>query len=172
MSQHVYDMVAVQYTRSLKNMKGMLLKAREFAKERNFDENHFLSLKAAPDMFTLARQVQITTDMTKAAAARLAGKTAPAFEDNETTLEELLTRLDKTISFMYEMKPADYANYAEQKYTSMHRKGQFMSGKDFLESHNIPNVYFHMTTTYLLLRSCGVNIGKKDYIGDVNWQKE
>ncbi|MEK6556226.1 MAG: DUF1993 family protein, partial [Bdellovibrionota bacterium] len=91
MSQHVYDTVVVQYSRNLKNLKSMLLKAREFAQERKFDENNFLALRAAPDMFPLVRQVQIVSDMTKNAAALLAGKTPPAMEDNETTLEQLLT---------------------------------------------------------------------------------
>lgn len=172
MSQAVHDIVVVQYSRAVRNLKSMLLKAREFSKERGFDENSFLSLKAAPDMFPLSRQVQLVSDMTKGGAARLGGKTPPAFEDNETTLEQLIQRLDKTAAFINEMKPADFSGWEKIKYTSPFRPGQYLNGKDFFEQHSIPNVYFHMTATYMLLRTHGVNLGKKDYLGEVNWMKE
>ncbi|MEK6555953.1 MAG: DUF1993 family protein, partial [Bdellovibrionota bacterium] len=74
-------------------------------------------------------------------------------------------------AFINEQKPADYTNWTEQKYTSKHRPGLFMSGKDFYDQQTVPNVYFHMTATYMLLRTHGVNLGKKDFLGEVNWQK-
>lgn len=172
MSQHVYDIVVPQFTRSLKGLQQCLEAARAFAKERGFDENSFLSMKAAPDMFPLVRQVQIMTDNAKGGVSRLSGKAAPVFEDKETTLEELLARVQKTISYVSEFKPADFVNWDKQEMRFPFAKGVYLKGKDYFETHLIPNLYFHYTTTYLLLRSAGVNIGKKDFMGDQPWIKE
>lgn len=172
MSQFVQQTVADQYPRVLNNLKNILQKACDFANERGFDENQFLSLKAAPDMFPLVRQVQIVTDVAKISAARLAGKTAPSFEDKESTMAELFERIDKTLNFLKEMQDADYSNYESVKYTSPHRPGLYLMGKHYFSNHSLPNIYFHLSTTYFLLRSHGVQLGKGDFLGDVPWQKE
>ena len=172
MSQHVYDMIVPQFSRSLRGMQECLLAARTFAKERGFDENSFLSLKAAPDMFTMARQVQIATDNAKGAVSRLSGKTAPVFEDKEATLEELMARVEKTMNYIKEFKPSDFANYEKTEARFPYAKGVYLKGKDYLETHAIPNFYFHYTAMYMLLRGAGVNIGKKHFMGDQPWIKE
>lgn len=172
MSQHVYDIVVTQFSRSLRGMQECLLAAREFAKERGFDENSFLSLKAAPDMFPLVRQVQIATDNAKGAVSRLSGKTAPVFEDKETTLEELLARVEKTMNYMKEFKPADFANYEKIEARFPYAKGVYLKGKDYFETNALPNFYFHFTAMYMLLRGAGVNIGKKHFMNDQPWIKE
>lgn len=172
MAQNVYDMVVTQFTMNLKALKNCLLSAREFSKERSFDEDSYLTLKAAPDMFPFIRQIQITTDIAKGTAGRLAGKTAPVFDDKETTMEELLGRIDKTIHFLSEFKPTDFSSYQEKTISFPWMKGFFMNGKDYFESHAIPNFFFHATTAYVLLRNSGVNLGKKDFLGEQNWQKQ
>ncbi len=171
-AQSVYDILVVQYSRSLKALRGLLTKAREFASERQFDENNFLLLRAAPDMFPFSKQIQIATDSAKLGAARLSGKDAPVFEDNETTLEQLIARVDKTLEFLNGLKPGDFDAYATKKVTFHWKKGVHMEGKDYFESHSLPNFYFHMTTAYLLLRSHGVKLGKADFLGEQNWIKD
>lgn len=172
MSQHVYDIIVTQFSRSLLGMQECLLAAREFAKERNFDENSYLTLKIAPDMFTLARQVQIATDNAKGAVSRLSGKTAPVFEDKETTLEELIARVEKTRKYINEFKPADFADYESKEARFPFAKGVYLKGKDYFETHALPNFYFHFSAMYMLLRGAGVNIGKKHFMGNQPWIKE
>lgn len=167
----VKDIVVDQFSHSLKNLKAILLKARTFAEERKFDENNYLGLRLAPDMFPLVKQVQITTDIAKGAAARLAGKTAPVYEDKENTLAELLTRLDRTIEFLQTLGHEDFKNYPSTKISFPWKSGVFLAGQDFYTSHALPNFYFHMTTTYALLRHAGVVIGKGDFLGEQPWQK-
>lgn len=172
MSQHVYDMVVTQFTRSLKGMQECLLAARAHAKERGFDENAFLTLKAAPDMFPLSRQIQIATDNAKGAVSRLSGKTAPVFEDKEATLEELLGRIEKTMNYINEFKPADFTNWDKIEARFPFAKGVYLKGKDYFETHAVPNFYFHYTAMYMLLRNAGVNLGKKQFMGAQPWIKE
>lgn len=170
--QHVYDLIVVQFERSLKGLEDCLLKARSFAKERNFSEDSFLNLKAAPDMFPFVKQVQITTDTAKGAVSRLSGKTAPVFTDNETTLEELILRVQKTISYIKEFKPADFADYTEKETRFPWAPGVYLKGKDYLETHALPNFYFHYATAYILLRNSGVALGKQNFLGQQPWVKE
>lgn len=172
MSQHVYDIIVTQFSRSLRGMKECLLAARAHAKERNFDENNFLGLRAAPDMFPLSRQVQIATDNVKGAVSRLSGKTAPVFEDKETTLEELIARVDKTIKYVSEFKASDFTDYETRDQRFPFAPGVSLKGKDYFETHAIPNLYFHYTAMYMLLRGAGVPIGKKHFMNDQPWIKE
>jgi hypothetical protein len=172
MSQHVYDIAVTQFTRTLKGLKKSLEEAQKFAKERNFDDNSFLSLKAAPDMFPLVRQVQIATDNAKGGVSRLSGKQAPVFEDNETTMQQLVDRIDKTISYMAEFKASDFDNYKNQEMRFPWLPGFHIKGQDFFETHLIPNFYFHVTTAYVLIRNAGVNLGKKEFLGNQNWRKD
>ena len=169
---YVYDIIVTQFTRSLKGLLECLLEARAFAKERGFNENVYLDLKVAPDMFSFVKQIQITTDTAKGAVSRLSRKTAPVFEDKETTLEELILRVQKTIDYISEFKPSDFETFKETEARFPWTKGFYLKGKDFLESHAIPNFYFHYTTAYVLLRNSGVNLGKKNFLGQQPWIKE
>lgn len=170
--EYVYDIIVTQFTRSLKGLEDCLQAARTFAKERGFDENSYLTLKAAPDMFPLVKQIQITTDTAKGAVSRLSGKTAPVFQDNETTLEELISRVQKTIHYISEFKASDFSAFTEKEARFPWAQGVYLKGKDYLESHAIPNFYFHYTTAYVLLRNSGVHLGKKNFMGQQPWIKE
>lgn len=172
MSQHVHDLIVTQFSRSLRGMKECLLAARAHAKERNFDENNFLNLRIAPDMFPFSRQVQIATDNAKGAVARLSGKTAPVFEDKETTLEELIGRVEKTIKYVSEFKASDFASYDTREQRFPYAPGVYLKGKDYFETHVLPNFYFHYAAMYMLLRGAGVNLGKKHFMNDQPWIKE
>ena len=120
-------------------------------------------------MFALTRQVQIATDMSKGAAARLAGLEVPSYEDNESTFEELLARLTKTIAFLESIKPEQLEGAETRHIELMVRdtKREFV-GLDYLLRWVQPNVYFHITTTYNILRHNGVELGKRDFLGAAN----
>lgn len=172
MKHSVHDLIAVQFSRSLLGLKGLLLKARAHAETRKFDENLFLQLRVAPDMFPFVKQIQITTDGAKGAAARLTGKTAPVFADNETTLTQLIERIERTVEFLQSTSEKDYEGYESRTMAFPWSPGVHLKGFDYLSSHAIPNFYFHMTTAYTLLRSSGVEVGKGDFLGEQNWIKE
>ena len=172
MSQHVYDIIVTQFSRSLRGMEECLMAARAHAKERNFDENNFLTLRISPDMFPLSRQIQIATDTAKGAVARLSGKSAPVFDDKETTLQELLDRVERTKKYIAEFKAADFAEYENKEQRFPFAKGVYLKGKDYFETHALPNFYFHYSAMYMLLRGAGVNIGKKSFMNDQPWINE
>ncbi|MBY0316396.1 MAG: DUF1993 domain-containing protein [Bdellovibrionales bacterium] len=172
MNHSVNDIVVNQYTRSLNALKGILGKARAFARERNFDENNLLQLRLAPDMFPLVRQVQIVSDGAKAAVAKLANKSMPSFPDEEKTMEELFVRIDKTIHFLKEFEKEEFKDYSQQKMSFPWNPGNYLMGEDYLVSHSLPNLYFHMSTVYSILRLHGVPLGKSDYLGNQNWKKD
>lgn len=172
MNHSVANIVVDQYSRSLEALKNILLKAREHAKQRKFDENSYLSLKFAPDMFPFSRQIQICSDTAKSAVAKLSGKQAPSFPDEEKTLEDLIGRLDRTLDYVRSFSDKDFANYAAQKVSFPWYPGKYMTGADFLATHSIPNFYFHAAAAYLLLRAHGVEVGKPDFLGNQPWIKE
>jgi hypothetical protein len=172
MQVEVKKLVSDQFSRTLMGLRGILKKAQTHAQEKKFDENLFLQLRVAPDMFPLVRQVQIATDTAKGATARLSGREIPVYADTETTLEELIARVDKTIEFVRSAKSEEFKNFASQKFTSPRRPGLFMPGEDYMLAHALPNLMFHATTTYNLLRGAGVTIGKQDFLGEQNWQPE
>ncbi|MCB9072792.1 MAG: DUF1993 domain-containing protein [Bdellovibrionaceae bacterium] len=172
MKHSVNDLIVNQYISGLKALKGILKKAQAFAAERKFDENSFLQLRLAPDMFPLVKQVQIVSDTAKGTVAKLAAKAAPVFEDNEKTLSELFTRIDKTIDFLKEFKNEEFSQYTNQKITFHWNPGVYMMGDDYLVTHSIPNFYFHMTIVYSLLRLHGVCLGKGDFLGEQNFKNQ
>jgi hypothetical protein len=119
-------------------------------------------------MFPLSRQVQIATDVAKGAVSRLAGLDPPKYEDNESTFPELLARLDKTLALLESCKP-EQLNGSEDKTIAlpMHDKTITFKGLSYLYDFVLPNVYFHVTTVYAILRHNGVEIGKQDFLGKI-----
>ncbi len=171
MQLEVSDIISSQFTTNLAALRSILVKAQEHAKERKFDENKYLDMKLAPDMLNFTKQIQIASDSAKFAVSRLSGKTAPAFADEEKTLAELITRVTNTMEYVQGFKKEDFANYKNQTQTFHWNPGMSLSGHDYLTQFAIPNFYFHITTAYALLRSAGVNLGKSDFLGQVNWTK-
>jgi hypothetical protein len=116
--------------------------------------------RLAPDMFALTRQVQVATDLVKNGAARLAGVEPPRFEDNEKTLGDLKARLAKTVAFLKTIDPKQIDAGSDRQIT-------FPLGPTNLNHFVLPNVYFHLTAAYAILRHCGVDIGKQDFLGAI-----
>lgn len=171
MNHSVHDLVSTQFSRTLKALRNCLKKAQTHAVDRKFDENLFLQTRIAPDMFPLARQVQIACDTAKGTIARLSGKTAPSFADDEKTLTELMARIDKTLEYVQSAKPEDFADYKTQKISFPWNPGPHLNGEDYLVSFALPNFFFHSSMVYALLRAGGVAIGKNDFLNELNWKQ-
>jgi hypothetical protein len=149
----------------LANIDTWFAKAREHATAKKFDANILMQFRLAPDQLPFVRQVQIVCDTAKLGAARLIGKDAPAFEDTETTLEQLSQRIAKTRAYLETITEADLAGAATRTISTPRWEGKTMTGENYFVEHVVPNFHFHYTTTYALLRHAGVDLGKKDYLG-------
>ena len=156
------------FIHSMKCLIGILEKGLKHAEARNFDPAVLVNSRIAPDMFPLSRQVQIVTDQAKGCGARLAGLEPPKFEDNETTIPELIARINRTIEYLQTLKPAQIDG-TEDKAITLTFPGRTFNfvGHAYLLNFVIPNVFFHMTMTYALLRHNGVDVGKQDFIGKI-----
>ena len=168
MSHSMYAVSVPPIMRSLTNLRGILEKAAAHAEAKKIDPSVLINARLYPDMFPLSRQVQIATDVAKGAVSRLAGLEPPKFEDNETTFPELLARIDKTIALLDACKP-EQIDGSEDKTIAlpMHDKTVNFKGLPYLLDFVLPNVYFHVTTVYAILRHNGIEIGKKDFLGDI-----
>ena len=154
--------------RSLSNLRAILEKAVVYAEVKKIDPAVLVNARLFPDMYPLSRQVQIVTDVAKGAASRLAGVEPPKYDDNESTFPELLARIDKTIALLQSVTP-EQIDGSETKTILLPRNDRTstFSGLAYVTDFVLPNVYFHVTTTYAILRHNGLEIGKKDYLGDV-----
>jgi uncharacterized protein len=154
-----------QWKKMLGQVDKWLETTTAFAKTKSFDPNVFLELRLAPDQFTFARQIRLTCDTAKLAAARLTGKEAPVHADDEKTLDELRTRVQNTIKFLDGLTEKDFAEVATRSVTQPRWERKTMSGPDYFLEHAMPNFFFHITHVYAILRHNGVNLGKRDYLG-------
>ncbi len=155
-----------RFVNILGNLSRILDKAQAHIDAKKIADATLTSYRLFPDMLSMATQVQIACDTAKGLVARLSGVEAPVFEDNEKTLAELKERIAKTISFI-ESVPASQIDGTEDKAVVTKRgdKETHYKGMQFLLGHAVPNFYFHVTTTYNILRHNGVEIGKRDYLG-------
>jgi uncharacterized protein len=166
MSLNMYEASIPIFVRMLGNLSSILDKAVIYAETKNIDPTILVNARLAPDMYPLSRQVQIATDMVKGCAARLAGIDVPSYEDNETTFADLQARIAKTVAFLQSVS-AEQINGSEGRTVTLKLRGreiQFL-GQPYLLDFVLPNLYFHVTTTYAILRHNGVEIGKMDYLG-------
>lgn len=162
-----FDLTVPQFIKSLKNFMAIMDKAAAHADAKKFDVEILLNSRLAPDMFPFTRQVQITCDTAKLCASRLTGKAAPVQEDNEKTFNDVKNRIQSVITYLESFKPEDYTNAAKAVITQPRWEGKTLTGEQYVIHHAIPNFYFHMTTAYAILRNNGVDVGKKDYLGDL-----
>jgi uncharacterized protein len=150
-------------------LSNVLDKAAAFATAKKIDPTVLAGTRLAPDMLPLSRQVQIASDQAKNGASRLAGVEAPRFEDNETTLDQLKARIAKTLTYVKTLDAKAIDESADREITfplGPNNKGH-MRGNDYLNHFMLPNFYFHLTAAYAILRHCGVDIGKQDFLGAI-----
>ena len=166
MAFSIYDACVPPMAHMLGSFVSVLTKAEAYAKEKGENVDSYLELKLAPDMLPLTKQVHIATDMAKGGAARLAGVEVPAYEDNETSVAQLKARLTKTIAFLKSVEAGKFAGAEDREIHLKFPQREFhFSGKDYLNNWVLPNVYFHITTGYDILRQKGVPLGKQDFLG-------
>lgn len=162
----MYQASVPVFVRALNNLAAILEKAAAHAESRKIDPAVLVGYRLYPDMFGLARQVQIATDGAKGGVARLAGTEAPKYEDNEATIVDLIARLRKTVTYLESIKPEQIDGSEDKTVTwKTQTATRTMQGMPYLLNHVTPNVYFHVTTAYAILRHCGVEIGKQDFLG-------
>ncbi len=152
--------------RTLNNLSAILDKAAEHAARRKIDSAVLINYRLYPDMLPFVRQVQIATDHAKGCAARLAGLEPPKYEDREASFPELSARIAKTVAYL-ESIALELIDGAEERAISVPRHDStiHLQGMSYLLNFALPNFYFHVTSAYAILRHCGVEIGKQDFIG-------
>ena len=167
MTISMYQASVPVFIQKLEVLSAILEKGSADAEARKIDPTVFINARLAPDMLPLSRQVQIACDTAKAGTARLAGIEVPSFEDNETTFPQLKERIAKTIKFLQSVNASQIDGSEERKisYTQRGKENNFI-GQQYLLGYVLPNLYFHITTTYAILRHNGVEIGKRDFLGN------
>ena len=167
MTISMYQASVPRFVNILGNLSNILGKAQVHIDAKKIPDSVLTAYRLFPDMLPMTTQVQIACDTAKGVVARLSGVDAPVFEDNETTLAELQARIAKTIAYIQSV-PAAQIDGTEDKaiVTKRGDKETHYKGMQFLLGHAIPNFYFHVTTTYTILRHNGVEIGKRDFLGN------
>ena len=156
-----------RFVNTLKNLSAILDKASAHAEAKKVDPLVLTSSRLYPDMFPMGRQVQIACDTAKGAVARLAGVEVPKHEDTEQTIAELKARIDKTIAFIETLKPAQIDGSEDKDITlKLGPREVQWKGMQYLLGFALPNFYFHVATAYDILRHNGVEVGKRDFIGN------
>jgi hypothetical protein len=166
MTISMYQASAPRFANGLKNLSAILDKAQAHAEAKKIDPLVLTSSRLYPDMFPLSRQVQIACDTAKGAVARLAGAEVPKHEDTEKSVEELKTRIAKTIAFIETFKPVQIDGSEERDiHIKLGTNEVHWKGLQYLLGFAWPNFHFHLATAYGILRHNGVELGKRDFIG-------
>ncbi len=164
----MYEASIPVFIHTLENLKSILQKGVQYAETRKFDPNNLAATRLFPDMLPLTRQVQIASDSAKFAASRLSATEAPKFEDNEVTMADLIARIDRTVDYLKGCKPEQFEGAEDRTIVVKTPRSEFtFTGLVYLRHWAIPNFFFHVTTTYALLRHSGVELGKADFLGKV-----
>ena len=166
MTISMYQASVPAFIRALNNLAAILEKGAAHVQARKIDESVLLNCRLFPDMFPLVRQVQIATDTARSGAGRLAGVDFPSYEDKESTFQDLAQRIRNTTAYLQSLQPAQIDGSEDKTITWQSRSStKSMQALPYLMSHLLPNVHFHVTTAYNILRHNGVEIGKKDFLG-------
>lgn len=168
MAISMYQASVPVFTQMLQNLADILKKAVLYTETRKIDPSVLVNARLFPDMLPFRKQIQIASDHAKGCVARLAGMDPPVYEDNETTFPELIGRLVKTVEFLKTIKEEQLEGSEERTISYLHHgKMETYQGLSYLMHHCLPNVFFHVTTAYGILRHNGLEIGKADFIGKV-----
>ena len=161
----MYVVAILPLKRALNNLAHILKKGEEYADAKKIEHAVLLNARLYPDMYPIIRQIQIATDMSKGAAARLAGLAVPSYEDNEVTFADLQARIAKTLAFIDTINTTQLENSEKRDITiTVHKVDLHFTRQDYLLKWVMPNVYFHVTTTYNILRHNGCELGKPDFL--------
>ncbi len=163
----MYTVSIPVFTQHLNGLAAVLDKAAAWAGARKVNEADLLNMRLSPDMFNLTRQVRAATDLAANAAARLSGKELLKFANDEATIAQLKDRIAKTIDFLKSVKPSEIDGTEGKDISITFPSGQTrqFTGQSLLLGNSLPNFYFHATTAYDIVRQCGVEVGKRDFMG-------
>jgi hypothetical protein len=162
----MYQASVPAFLQTISAMSVILDKAQAHAAARKIDAAVLLGYRLAPGMLALTRQIQIMSDFAKGGSARLAGLEPPKYDDSETTIAELKARLDRTAEFVRGLERTAIDGSEERDITiTVGGEPMQFKGQQYLVHFVLPNFYFHATTAYDILRHCGVEIGKRDFLG-------
>jgi hypothetical protein len=166
MAISMYQVSIPVLVRALNNLNEILAKAAAHAEAKKIDPAVLIGSRLYPDMFALARQVQVATDTAKGCAARLTEAEPPKYEDTEATFDELSGRIRKTVAYLESFKAGQIDGSESKKITlKLRDRAITFDGADYLLNFVLPNFFFHVTTAYDILRHCGVELGKRDFLG-------
>lgn len=165
-----YEQTVPYFDKALENMERWIDKAIAHANEKKFDPNNLLTARLAPDQFPLARHVGTTCDNAKLAYARLAGKQPPSHPDDETTWDELKSRIRSVREYITGFQLSDFEGAETRRVTLSFVPDKYLTGKDYLFEFALPNFGFHLVHVYALLRHNGVDLGKKDFIPNLSFR--
>jgi len=163
----LYAQTVPQDIKMLQNLDRWLEAAVAYAETRKFDADTLLLARLAPDQYPLGRQVQMICDNAKFCAARLTGTTAPSHPDTETTIPALRARIAAVIAYLGTVSEAAFDGASARRIELTFAPGMGISGEDYLRDMAAPNLYFHLTLAYSILRHNGVPLGKRDFLGSL-----
>lgn len=167
MALSMFDASVPVLKHMLQNLAAILKKSADHAESKKIDPSVFVNARLAPDMLPLSKQIQIASDQAKGCAARLAGVNIPKFEDTEKTFDELQARIAKTIAFLDGFTANQFdGSETRDIAVQVHERCLEFTGQTYLLNWVLPNFYFHVTTAYDILRHNGVDIGKRDFLGN------
>jgi hypothetical protein len=168
MAVSMYQISVPVFVKTLGNLSAILDKAAVFAAEKKFEPQVLLAWRLAPDMLPMSRQVQVACDFAKGATSRLAGLDVPSWEDSEISLDDFKVRIGRTIDYCKGFQPAQIdGSETRDIHVKVAGNPVTYKGQPYLLHSVLPNFFFHATTAYDILRHCGVDIGKRDFIGQV-----
>ncbi len=168
MSLSVHRALVPGVVGTFKALAAILDKAEAFAESKKIDPAVLVNARLAPDMHPLSRQIQIASDTAKGGGARLAQVEVPSYPDTEVTFAELKERIAKTVAFLEGLDPADFEGAEGRTVTlKLGPNDVAFAAPDYLFGFVIPNVYFHVMAAYAILRHNGVEIGKRDFLGEI-----
>jgi hypothetical protein len=166
MSVTMYQATVPTCTRALNSLAAVLQKAAAYTEARKIDPAVLLQTRLYPDMLPLSTQIYIANDIATGGAARLAGAAVPAFDGKDKTLAELIANTRRSVEYLATLKPQQFEGSEDRTINWQTRtSSKSMQGMPYLFSHVLPNVFFHVTTAYVILRQAGLDIGKQDYLG-------
>jgi hypothetical protein len=168
----IYTYTVPLFIKQLGGLKNVLLKAKDDIAAGKLDEKKLMEDRLAPDMFPFPKQVQVATDQAKGVVGRLTTVPAPKYEDTESTLDELIARIDKTMAFLSTVKESDFANAPSATVELPYFPGKKMGGFGYAREYVLPNFFFHISMAYALVRKNDVAIGKADYINGLPFIEE
>ena len=164
----MHHLIVLEMKKLLGQINGWLDKATAHATAKKFDVNTLLQARLAPDQFPLVRQFQAVCDQAKYAAGRTTGKDMPAHPDTEQTVDEIKARVASVIAYLDTFTKNDFEAIASRTVTTPRWEGKSMTATNYLVEHAMPNFFFHMTTAYAILRHNGVDVGKRDFLGQMS----